>query len=216
MLLRGDAPSQDAPFPGQLQMLQSSHLTDREILRRTITCISALVRTVSVVPARVSNGWKKKIDDPAQAGKKKEIWIKQEEWEAVMAHAEVQGLGILKNKGTTASIFEFAVDVPVDVATPTYLDWHNKLMQLCATSAEEYANHRLLKPHEEPPQPEEAVVEAADVSIEGMLAAAVNDGGANEATAAAANASQEPGADEATAAVANVSQEPGAKRPRGS
>ena len=92
------------------------------------------------------------------------------QWAVVMKLAESSGLGKLVNCGKQDAAFEFAVDVPASVESPGYLDWHNKLMQLCATSAEEYANHRLLKPDEEPPL---AASEEPPEIIEGDTQAAV-------------------------------------------
>ena len=100
LLLRGNVPEQTEPFPDLPAMLQNSHLSDREILRRTITAVSTSIKTTSVVPGRICNGWKKV--DPVS---KKDIRVGTLAWEAVMAHAESVGLGRLTNRGTLNRAF---------------------------------------------------------------------------------------------------------------
>ena len=76
-----------------------------------------------------------------------------------MAHAENHGLGqVLQAEkpevGAKLQLrFVFAVDVPVSTDHPEYGDWHNKLMTLCRTSAEEYTAKRLLLEAEDPQTP---------------------------------------------------------------
>jgi hypothetical protein len=171
LLLRADVPALTEPLPGKTEHVQDSFLKDREIIRRTIIAVSSWIKTQSIVPAKLCNSWKKKEAKkqlPQGQAKPKEFRVTVAQWTAVMKHAASQGLGSLMHAGTQEAAFHFAVDVPVSVESPQYTAWHNKLMTICATSAEEYANHRVLKPDEEPPlaPAEESAVEVDEEALE--------------------------------------------------